>query len=72
MLLDLSNGTRVSIETNATELNITFLQPDVNHTVFVVAYGGDLPSESIDIAIPQGKYSTLSVFSLTFINSYIC
>ena len=45
MFLDLPNGTRVSIETNTTELIITFLQPDVNYTAFVVAYGGDLPSD---------------------------
>ena len=72
MFLDLSNGTRVSMETNTTELNITSLQPDVNYIAFVVAYGGDLPSESIDITIPQGKHISLSVFSLCSLNSYIC
>ena len=66
MFLDLSNGTRVSMETNTTELNITSLQPDVNYTAFVVAYGGDLPSEHINISIPQGKH-ILSVFLLIFI-----
>ena len=54
VFLDISNGTRVSTETNTTELNITFLQPDVNYTAFVVAYGGDLPSDhSSTIIIPQ-------------------
>ena len=59
MFFDIPNGTRVSIETNTTELNITSLQPDVNYTAFVVAYGGDLPSEySSAIIMPQlqGKY----------------
>ena len=55
MFLDLSNGTRVSMETNTTELNITSLQPDVNYTAFVVAYGGDLPSEHINTVISQGN-----------------
>ena len=52
MFLDLSNGTRV---TNTTELNITSLQPDLNYTTFVVAYGGDLPSEHINTTISHGK-----------------
>ena len=54
MFLDLPNGTRVSIETNTTEINVTSLQPDVNYTAFVVAYGGDIPSEhSSTIILPQ-------------------
>ena len=73
MFYDLSNGTRVSMETNTAELTLTSLQPDVNYTAFVVAYGGDLPSEHSNIiVISQGKHITLSVFSLMFINSYIC
>ena len=69
MFFDISNGTRVNMEdTNITELTITSLQPDNNYTVFVVAYGGDLPSEhSNTVVIPQGKYITLSVFLLMFI-----
>ena len=55
MFLDLANGTRVRIETNTTELNITFLQPDINYTAIVVAYGGDLPSEHINTTISQGN-----------------
>ena len=55
VFLDLSNGTRVNMDTNTTELNITFLQPDVNYTAFVVAYGGDLPSEHINTTIAQGN-----------------
>ena len=63
MFLDIFNDTRVKFETNTTKLNITSLQPDVNYTAFVVAYGGDLPSEHINIVIPQGKH-TLSLFTL--------
>ena len=65
MFLDLSNGTRVNMETNTTELNVTLLQPDVNYTAFVAAYGGDLPSEHINTTISQGKV-TLSLFSMNF------
>ena len=55
VFLDIPNGTRVNMETNTTELNITSLQPDVNYTAFVVAYGGDLPSEHINTTISQGN-----------------
>ena len=55
VFLDISNDTRVSMETNTTELNITSLQPDVNYTALVVAYGGDLSSEHINTAISQGN-----------------
>lgn len=42
--------------TNVTKLNITHLQPDVNYTTFVVAFGGDLPNDhSSVIIIPQLK-----------------
>ena len=57
VFLDISNGTRVSMGTNTTELNITSLQPDVNYTAFVVAYGGDLPSEHINTTISQSNLS---------------
>ena len=55
VFLDISNGTRVNMETNTTELNITSLKPDVNYTAFVVAYGGNLPSEHINTTISQGN-----------------
>ena len=70
MFLDLSNGTRVSIETNTTELNITSLQPDVNYTAFVVAYGGDLPSDhSSAIILPQlqGKCAIIKFYIIVII-----
>ena len=55
MFLDISNGTRVNVESNTTELNITSLQPDVNCIAYVSAYGGDLPSKSVETAISQGN-----------------
>ena len=73
MFVGLSNGTRVSIETNTAELNITSLQPDVNYTILVVAYGGDLPSEHINTTISQGNltcYIHIGVY--IFLNSCIC
>ena len=45
VFFNISNGTRVNMETNTTELNITSIQPNVNYTSFVVAYEGDLPSD---------------------------
>ena len=56
VFLDLPNGTRVGIETNTTELTLITLQLDNNYSTFVVAYGGDLPSDHSNIAvISQGK-----------------
>ena len=56
VFLNLPNGTRISIETNSTQLTLTSLQPDNNYSIFVVAYGGDLPSDHSDTAILfQGK-----------------
>ena len=57
VFLYISNRTRVSIETNTTELNITSLQLNESYyIIFVVAYGGDLPSDhSSAIVISQGK-----------------
>ena len=57
VFLDISNGTRVSMETNTTELNITSLRLNENYyIIFVVAYGGDIPSDhSNAIVIHQGK-----------------
>ena len=37
-------------------LALSFLEPDVSYTAFVVAFGGDLPSAHSNIAnIPAGK-----------------
>ena len=59
VFLYISNGTRVSTETNTTELNITSLQLNESYyIIFVVAYGGDLPSDhssAIVISQLQGK-----------------
>ena len=56
VFLNLSNGTGVSIETNTTKLTLVSLQPDNNYSAFVVAYGGDLPSDhSNTVVISPGK-----------------
>ena len=55
MFFDISNDTRINMETNTTKLNILSLQPDINYTAFVVAYGGDLPSEHINTTMSQGN-----------------
>ena len=46
---DSPNGTRLSIDVgNITMTTIENLDPELNYTVFVVAYGGDLPSAASD------------------------
>ena len=47
---DSPNGTRLSIDVGAdnTMTTIENLDPELNYTVFVVAYGGDLPSAASD------------------------
>ena len=75
MFLDISNGTRVSMETNTTGLNIPSLQPNIIYIAFVVAYGGDLPSDHINTTISQGNltccFHTLVVYMFLLI-SCIC
>ena len=44
LFYDLPNGTRESIEVNDTLITFSTLDPESNYSVFVVAYGGDLPS----------------------------
>ena len=61
-----SNGETLSEEIGVGALqDVTLslsLQPDQNYTVFVVAYGGDLPSErSNTITIPQGQLNHASL-----------
>ena len=53
---DSPNGTRLSIDVgNNTMTTIKNLDPKLNYTVFVVAYGGDLPSAaSIKSNISEG------------------
>ena len=45
MFYDSPNGTRLSIDVGNNSLTtIEDLDPELNYSVFVVAYGGDLPS----------------------------
>ena len=49
MFYDSPNGTRLSIDVgNNTMTTIKNLDPELNYTVFVVAYGGYLPSAASD------------------------
>ena len=41
---DLPSGARESIEVNGTLITLSTLDPVSSYPVFVVAYGGDLPS----------------------------
>ena len=58
MFYDSSNGTRLSIDVgDSTTATIKDLDPELNYTVFVVAYGGDLPSAASNrINISEGTY----------------
>ena len=54
-VINTNDGTSQSNETTDTQLLLTLTSPDTNYTVLVVAYGEDLPSESISVTIPNGK-----------------
>ena len=57
LLYDLPNGTRESIEVNNTLITLSTLDPKACYPMFVVAYGGDLPSSHSGIEIMQyGKW----------------
>ena len=56
LFYDLPNGTRESIEINSTLITLSTLDPESSYPVFVVAYGGDLPSSrSNNETLQQGK-----------------
>ena len=56
LFYDLPNGTRESIEVNSTLITFSTLDPESNYPVFVVAYGGDLPSShSNNKTLQEGK-----------------
>ena len=56
LFYDLPNGTRESIEVNGTLISFSTLDPVSNYPVFVVAYGGDLPSNhSNNESLHQGE-----------------
>ena len=48
---DLPNGTRFSteVEENTTTLTLVNISPELSYSTFVVAYGGDLPSEASNV-----------------------
>ena len=53
---ELSDGTRLSVDVGNTTQGTLSLALDQNYTAFVVAYGGDLPSNTSNIEfIPQGN-----------------
>ena len=57
LFYDLPNGTRESIEINGTIITVSTLDPISSYPVFVVAYGGDLPScRSNNETLQQGIY----------------
>ena len=57
LFYDLPNGTRESIEVNSTLITFSTLDPESSYPVFVVAYGGDLPSShSNNTNLKQGNY----------------
>ena len=56
LLYDLPNGTRESMEVNSTQIALSTLDPVSSYPVFVVAYGGDLPSSHCNNeTVQQGK-----------------
>ena len=56
LFYDLLNGTRVSIEVNSTLITFSDLDPESSYPVFIVAYGGDLPSNrSNNEILQEGK-----------------
>ena len=53
---DLPNGTRLSVEDTSLMITLSFLVPESSHPVFVVAYGGDLPSNRSNTGtLQEGK-----------------
>ena len=56
LFYDLPNGTRESTEVYDTKLTLSTLDPESSYPVFVVAYGGDLPSShSNNKTLQEGK-----------------
>ena len=55
LFYDLPNGIRESIEVNGTLMTFSTLDPETSYPVFVVAYGGDLPSSHNTETLQEGK-----------------
>ena len=60
-VINTNDGTSQSDETTDTQLLLTLTSSDTNYTVLVVAYGEDLPSESISVTIPNGKFKYCNI-----------
>ena len=60
-VINTNDGTSQSNETTDTQLLLTLTSPVTNYTVLVVAYGEDLPSESISVTIPNGKFKYCNI-----------
>ena len=55
LFYDLPNGTRKSVEDNSLMIMLSTLDPVSSYPVFVVAYGGDLPSSRNTETLQEGK-----------------
>ena len=53
LFYDLPNGTRESIEVKDTLITFCAIDPESSYPVFIVAYGGDLPSSRTNNEILQ-------------------
>ena len=73
LFYDLPNGTRESIEVNDTLMTFTTLDPVSSYPVFVVAYGGDLPSSrSNNGTLQEGKKNGSNVLNCVISSYFIC
>ena len=64
LFYDLPNSTRESIEVNDTLITISTLDPESSYPVFVVAYGGDLPSNHSNTGtLRKGKRNDFNVLN---------
>ena len=52
---DLPNGIRESVEDNSLMIMLSTLDPVSSYPVFIVAYGGDLPSSRNTKTLQEGK-----------------
>ena len=72
LFYDLPNGTRESIEVNDTLMTFTTLDPVSSYPVFVVAYGGDLPSSRNTEMLQEGKKNGSNVLNCVIPSHFIC
>ena len=73
LFYDLPNGTRDSIEVNDTLMTFSTLDPVSSYPVFVVAYGGDLPSSrSNNGTLQEGMKNGSNVLNCVIPSHFIC